>query len=63
VHPTLRIAFWHFLVNDPATGGHPLNVAGSNCATIADTVAVLNRSGKNVSDRLNAAVGVPWEAG
>jgi hypothetical protein len=62
VHPALRIAFGHFLVDDAATCGHPLNVASGDCATVADAVAVLDGSGENIGDRLNAAMGMPRES-
>jgi len=62
VHPAFRIALGHFLVDDSATCGHPLNVAGSDGAVVADAVAVLDGSRENVRNRLDAAVRMPREA-
>jgi len=62
MHPSLRVTFGHFLMNDPGTGGHPLDVAGRDCPAVADAVAVLDGSSENIGDRLNAAMGMPWKA-
>jgi len=61
VHSAIQIALGHFLVDDSAACGHPLNVTSSDGATIPNAIAVLNRSGKDIGDRLNAAVGMPRE--
>jgi hypothetical protein len=63
VHSTLRVALRHLLMHDATARGHPLNVAGAECAAIAKAVAVLNAAGKNVSDGLDAAVRVPRKTG
>src|SRR5260370_33440653 len=50
-------------MDDAAAGGHPLNVAGGDGAAVADAVAVLDGSGKDVGDSLDAPVRVPGKAG
>src|SRR5579859_500095 len=62
VHASGVIALGHFLVDDAAAGGHPLDVAGGDGAAIADAVAVLDGAGENVGDGLDAAMRVPGEA-
>src|SRR6202022_1211119 len=62
VHPVLLITLGHFLVDDPATCGHPLNIASSDGAAVADAVAVLHGSGEDIGDGLNAAMRMPGEA-
>ena len=57
------IALGHFLMNDAAAGGHPLNVAGSDGAVIAHAVAMLDRSGQHIGDGLNAAMRMPGKSG
>src|ERR1700688_1583438 len=49
-------------MDDAATCGHPLHVAGCDRAAIAHAVAMFNGSGENVGDGFDAAVRVPWEA-
>src|SRR2546427_3396269 len=54
----LLITLRHFLVQDAAAGGHPLHVAGGHLALVAETVAVLHRTGEHVdrkSTRLNSS--------
>src|SRR5579862_459860 len=63
MHPALRIALGHLLMDDAASGGHPLDVAGGDGAAIAHAVAVLDGSGKHVRDRLDAAVRMPRKTG
>src|SRR5688572_16287662 len=46
-----------------AAGGHPLDVARPHLALVAEAVAVLDRAGKDVGDRLDAAVRMPREPG
>src|SRR5260370_39720327 len=47
---------------DSAPGGHPVHVAGSHSALVAETIAVLHRTGEHVGDRFNPAVWVPGES-
>src|SRR5262245_47084631 len=61
MHPAVLVALGHLLVNDPAPGGHPLNIACADDATVPHAVAVLYRSREDVRDRLDSAVGVPRE--
>ena len=62
MHASGGIALGHLLVDDSAAGGHPLNIAGGDGAVIAHAVAVLHRSGQDIRDGLDAAVGMPREA-
>jgi len=57
------IALRHLLMNNPAAGRHPLNIAGSNDTAISDAVPVFDSTRKNVGDGFDATVGVPREAG
>src|SRR5262249_32474037 len=59
VHPALDVALRHFLVDYPAAGSHPLNVARADDATITHAVAVFDFAGKHVSYRLNASMRMP----
>jgi hypothetical protein len=63
VHPALVVAFRHFLMDDPAAGGHPLHVAARQRAAVAEAVAVIDLAGEHVGDGFDAAMGMPWEAG
>src|SRR5256885_4253002 len=45
-----------------AAGRHPLHVARGHLAFVAQTVAVLHRSGEYVSDRFDPAMGMPGES-
>jgi hypothetical protein len=56
------IPLGHFLVNNPAAGGHPLHVAAADQALVAQTVPVLYRPPQNIRDGLDATVRMPWEA-
>src|SRR6202163_5150300 len=49
-------------MEDSATGVHPLHVAGDHCALVAETVAVLDRTGEYVGDRLDPAVRMPGKS-
>src|SRR4030095_16436548 len=42
VHATMRIALRHFLMHDAAPGRHPLHIARTERATVAQAVAVLH---------------------
>src|SRR5208282_5282785 len=46
-----------------AAGGHPLHVARAELAAVAEAVAVLDRARQHISDRLDAAMRMPGEAG
>src|SRR5260370_27495354 len=50
-------------MDDAAAGGHPLDGAGGDGAAVANAVAVLDGSGKDVGDSLDAPVRVPGKAG
>src|SRR5262245_12987291 len=59
VHPSIRVALRHLLVEDAAAGGHPLYVAGAEAAAVAEAVAVFNGSGEDIRNRFNPAMRVP----
>ena len=63
MHPAVRVAVRHFLMEDAAAGGHPLHVAGAEIAAIAQAVAVLDGPGQHVGDRFDAAMRMPREPG
>ena len=63
MHAADRVALRHFLMEDAAPGGHPLHVAGAEHAGIAEAVAMGDRAGQHIGDRLDAAVGMPGKAG
>ncbi len=63
VHASVRIALRHLLVDDAAAGRHPLHVAGAERAAIAEAVAVLDRAGEHVGDRLDPAMRMPRKPG
>ena len=63
VHAAVGIALGHFLVDDAAAGGHPLDVAGGDGAAVAHAVAVLDGAGEDVGDGFDAAMRMPGEAG
>src|SRR5713101_7586722 len=63
VHPTARVALRHFLVENPAPGGHPLHVAGAQRPLVSQAVAVVHRPGQDIGDGLDAAMRMPGEAG
>src|SRR5271156_3248955 len=50
-------------MDDAAAGGHPLDVAGGDGAFVTHAVAVVDGTGEDVGDGLDAAVGMPGEAG
>src|SRR6267143_363892 len=62
VHAAGRVALGHFLVNDAAARGHPLDVASGNGAAIPHAVAMLDGPGKDVRDGLDAAMRMPRKA-
>ena len=63
MHAALRVALRHFLVHDAAAGGHPLHVAGTEIAAIAQAVAVLDIAGQHIGNGLDAAMRMPGKAG
>ena len=50
-------------MEDAASRRHPLHVAGSKRAAIAEAVAMRDRAGKHISYCLDAAMGVPRKSG
>src|SRR3974390_766323 len=62
VHAPSRVAARHLLVDDARSGGHPLDVACANRALVPHGIAVIDFPRQNISDGLDAAVGVPGKA-
>ena len=58
----LRVALRHLLVQNAAAGRHPLHVAGGHLALVAQAVAVLDRAGQHVGDRLDPAMRMPGKS-
>src|SRR5262245_12654240 len=46
-------------MEDAAARGHPLHVARAERSAIAKAVAVINRAGEHIGDRLDAAMRMP----
>src|ERR1051326_3564438 len=63
MHPAGLITFRHFLVNDAAARGHPLNITGTDGAAVSHTVPVIDISREDVRDGLDPAVRVPRKPG
>jgi hypothetical protein len=59
VHPALRIALRHLLVQNPAARRHPLHVARAHLALVAQAVAVLHRARQHIRNRLDSAMRMP----
>ena len=53
------IAERHLLMNDPAAGGHPLNISGRDHAPVSHAVAMFHVSLKHIGDGFDAPVRVP----
>ncbi len=63
VHAPGMIAFGHLLVDDAASGRHPLHVARGDDAAVPQAITVFDRPGEHVGDGFDAAMRVPGEAG
>ena len=50
-------------MQEAAAGGHPLHIPGTHFALVPQAVTVLDRSRKDVGDRLHAPLRVPGEPG
>src|SRR5258705_5294822 len=61
-HLSLAVALGHLLVDDAASGGHPLHVAGRDQAAVSQAVAVLHVAVEDIGDRLDAAMRMPGKA-
>jgi hypothetical protein len=59
MHPSIRIAFRHFLMDDTSPGCHPLDVAGSDHTMIAHAVTMFYRAGQHIGDRFDPSMGMP----
>src|SRR5271167_2844530 len=62
MHSSLLIALGHLLVENAATSSHPLHITGSHFSLVAETVAVLDRTGKHIGDRLDPAMRMPGKS-
>ena len=62
MHSTVRITAGHLLMNDAASGSHPLYVTGPDGSEVSQAVTMINGTGKNVRDGLDPAVRVPWKS-
>src|SRR5262249_20705969 len=62
IHASARVPLWHFLMNDAASGRHPLNITRADNTTITDAVAMFDFAGKHVRDRLDSAMRMPGKA-
>ena len=62
MHAALRIALGHLLVQNAAARRHPLHVAGGHLALVAQAVAVLDRTGQHIGDRLDPAMRMPGKS-
>ena len=63
MHAAFGITLWHFLMHDAAAGRHPLHIAGTERATVAETVTVLDGSRQNIRYGFDAAVRMPRKSG
>src|SRR6516165_5073762 len=61
MHPATRIPLRHLLVENAASGRHPLYVSGAEGAPIAEAVAVIHRASQHIRAGLDAPVRVPWK--
>src|SRR4029077_1968374 len=61
VHPSLLITPRHLLMQNAASGRHPLHIAGGHFAFVAQTIAVFDRAGEYVRDRLYPSMRMPWK--
>ena len=62
MHAAGGVAVRHLLVHDAAPGGHPLHVASGDRPGVAEAVGVIDGTGEDVGDRLDAAMRMPREA-
>jgi hypothetical protein len=63
VHPSTLVALRHLLMKYSASGRHPLNVTGSQRATISQTVTVVNRACEDIRNGFDPAMWMPGETG
>ena len=63
MHPAVAVTFRHLLVNDPAPGGHPLDVAAAVACRGTERVGVVDESAAHERDRLESTVRVGRKAG
>jgi hypothetical protein len=50
-------------MDDAPASGHPLNIAGGDCAVVPHAVAVFDGSSEDVSDGFDTAMRVPRKTG
>ena len=59
VHPTIRVALGHLLVEHATAGRHPLDVPRPDDTAVAQAIAMFHGSRQHVHDRLDASVRMP----
>ena len=62
MHPPLRVPRRHLLVENAAPRRHPLHVARAHASLVAQAVAVADRTGEDIGDGFDPAMGMPREA-
>ena len=62
MHAPGSISLGHFLMQNAAACGHPLDAARAQATGIAEAVRVVNAACQHISDGLDAAVRVPGKA-
>jgi hypothetical protein len=57
------IPFWHFLMDNAAARGHPLDLPGRNSTAVPEAIAMLDRSRQDIGNGFDTPVRVPWKTG
>jgi len=63
VHSPSRIPHRHLVVENATAGRHPLDIPPTQHAAVPETVGMLDRTGQDIGDRFDAAVGMPGKTG
>src|SRR5215831_9634605 len=63
VHPATHVSLRHLLVENAASGRHPLHVSNPEGPAVAQAVAVIDGAGEHIRNGLNAPMRVPWKPG
>jgi hypothetical protein len=59
IHPTLGVWLWHLLMDDSASGRHPLYLTSMYGAAVSKAITVLGRTLQHVGNRLDPPVWMP----
>ena len=62
MHLAGPVTMWHFLMDDPRSSSHPLNIAAAQCPVIAKAVTMINGAFQHIGNGFYAAMRVPWKA-